>query len=116
MSRELPRPVSLVETAAASIGGDVILYGKIQSNHHNREDYYHEGMQYAHAQQDQQCGVSGDGHIACTPSSSSSSSSTSPASSTEGTADGIGGSTGSSIMASEKGKDEGSTRLDVKFI
>jgi RibD C-terminal domain len=30
MSRELLQPVSLIETTAASVGGDVILYGKIQ--------------------------------------------------------------------------------------
>lgn len=30
MNRELLQPVSLVDTAAASVGGDVILYGKIQ--------------------------------------------------------------------------------------
>jgi RibD C-terminal domain len=30
MNRELLQPVSLIETTAASVGGDVILYGKIQ--------------------------------------------------------------------------------------
>ena len=37
MSHELIQPVSLVETAAASVGGDIIIYGKVQKQQQQQQ-------------------------------------------------------------------------------